>query len=342
MHNQLLSHLTSSSIPPLTLLSGYAGTGKTTTLSNLLPLLPYPYALCAPTGKACRVLHSKGLTSAQTIHSLIYEIVSHRPLEFRKRRTLPPHLRLIIIDEASMISTDMLADLLSYSIPLLLVGDSYQLPPISNDPKLFTCGYPTFNLTTIHRQLSDSPILSIATTLRTSPLPLTRVCRDHSSVTSFSSLARTKIDHSTSQFICGYNKTRHRINDIFRIPSTSALPSVGDKLICLKNNHELGLTNGELLTVTSTTDDNVISLINDQGMEYNDIKFDLDTFFTREVPRRSPRDVAILDYGYCITCHKSQGSEFEHVYCFNEPMGDDNRWAYTAVTRASKTFTLLV
>ena len=141
-------------------LGGYAGTGKTTIIKCLIgPDLSskiHP-VICAFTGKACHVLRKKGLLSAQTIHSLIYDALMDEDgsVTFTLKTRLESRPNLIIIDEASMISADLYRDLRSFGIKLLFIGDPGQLEPIGDNPNLMK--QPDYVLTKIHRQFLKYP-----------------------------------------------------------------------------------------------------------------------------------------------------------------------------------------
>lgn len=109
-------------------LCGYAGTGKTYLVDHVVRALGLKAGESAvfvtPTGKAASVLLRAG-TPAGTLHSLIYtleeeievnedgEVVSERFLRFVRREKIPQEIRLIVVDETSMVSDEMLKDLLS-------------------------------------------------------------------------------------------------------------------------------------------------------------------------------------------------------------------------------------
>lgn len=338
--NDLVAYYTSDSPQQYITLCGYAGTGKTTVLSHFLSSLSddsrSTIFVVAPTGKAASVLRSKGI-DAMTLHQLIYKCVSLKPLTF-ERRTRIPEASLLIIDEASMLDSTMLADILSFNIPTVFVGDSFQLPPINRDPKLLL--NPDLLLSTIHR--SESKIIQLASDIRLTKTPLAVLCRKYDCVSPTLTALRAITNHENTQIICGYNRTKDKINSMFAKNVVDPLPTIGDKLICLKNNHELGMSNGEIFFVENVYDDDRLVLRDSLGETF-EVKYDQPTFLSKKLPSRPSRERVYLDYGYAITCHKAQGSEFDHVLCFNEAFGDEpNRWAYTAVTRARETFTLLL
>lgn len=180
------------------------------------------------------------------------------------------------------------------------------------------------------------------------------------------------------QIICGKNDTRNYFNNCYRAlkwqnPNISSAPLVGDKIICLKNNWDIiteigdALVNGTIGTLTNlTTYPNqhlgtkaIINFMpetaeNDNwyDQEFHGLLIDWQ-LITTHVPtlnkenfRSFPKKLRPeqFDYGYCITCHKSQGSEYNNVLVIEEVLRatDHARWLYTAVTRASQKLTLVL
>ncbi|MBO5335135.1 MAG: AAA family ATPase [Clostridia bacterium] len=163
-------------------LAGYAGTGKTFLINYVVQEVlglqaGVEAAFVSPTGKAATVL-AQGGTVAGTVHGLIYirnedemevnedgEVISTvRKLSFTKRPSIDERIRLIVIDEASMVSEEMFRDLLSFGVKCLFCGDHAQLPPVNGDCNLMQ--NPNFVLTQIVRQAAGDPIIQIATLAR--------------------------------------------------------------------------------------------------------------------------------------------------------------------------------
>jgi exodeoxyribonuclease-5 len=179
----------------LLLVSGYAGTGKTSAIAafvKTLKELQYRYVLLAPTGRAAKVLSGFTGEKASTIHRHIYrqksmhDGVGEFQLDFNKAKDT-----FFIVDEASLISVDMnqgggvfgsgdlLDDLVRFvrsgvDDKLIIIGDRGQLPPIGLDrsPALdedYLRRYGslmTAHLDTVVRQAAGSGILTNATILR--------------------------------------------------------------------------------------------------------------------------------------------------------------------------------
>lgn len=177
-------------------LKGYAGTGKTTLLSNLvnqLPLVNKKYVMLAPTGRAAKVISNYAKQPAFTIHKKIYYPKKDKNSGMAFTMQANKHKNTIfIVDESSMISdnvTDatmythgsLLDDLMYYvysgqNCKLIIVGDTAQLPPVGmdespalNESKLalnYHMKVDFIELTEVMRQEEDSGILYNATELR--------------------------------------------------------------------------------------------------------------------------------------------------------------------------------
>lgn len=241
-------------------LAGYAGTGKTFLIDhvvqNVLHLKAGAEAVfVTPTGKAATVLIRNG-TAAGTVHSLIYtrdeddfdvdengEIIRPERLSFVKREKIDEKIRLIVVDEASMIGAETLRDLLSFNVKCLFSGDVAQLPPVGDSSDLLS--RPDALLTEIVRQAADNPIIGIATMAREGKYIPYGNYGDSVSVVRRNALSprdRERIFLKADQIVCGRNKTRTALNSEIRrykgIPETALLPVEGEKLICTLNDWE--------------------------------------------------------------------------------------------------------
>jgi exodeoxyribonuclease V len=319
-------------------LGGYAGTGKTTLISFLAQAWDN-VAVAAYCGKAAHVLRSKGV-EATTIHSLIYVKFINR---FCKRRILPC-VSTLIIDEASMIDHVTCADLRSFELPILFAGDHGQLEPIGTSAELMV--NPMLRLEKIHRQAMGHPILRLATAFREGrkvPFPwddpkgMVRLV-DHRE---FGSFVEGFVS-ADKQIICGYNKTRHQINRLVRqlMDSAKHLITPGEKLICLQNNKTWGLFNGQLVTVLDIVRESRNTV--DLEVETDDGRYlvlpCLRLQFGQDLMKDfKSKEAVLMDYGYALTAHKAQGSEWESVLVLEEIWKcDPRRWRYTVTTRARK------
>ena len=340
--------------PQVFRLFGFAGTGKTTLARHLAEHLDGEVVFAAYTGKAALVMRSRGCPEARTIHSLIYrpkDIESEEPTFVINDESDAVSAELIVIDECSMVDEELGRDLLSFGKQVLVLGDPAQLPPVKGGG-YFTEAEPDIMLTEVHRQAADNPIVHMSMQVREGGR-LSRGSYGESRV-----IARNEIDAmavtQADQVLVGLNKTRRgynrRIRELFG--RTDPLPQVEDKLVCLRNDRKKGLLNGGLFTVRQL-----------MAMRRNKLRM---TIVPEEDPTRKPLRVGILpaffeseeeipfairresdefDYGYALTVHKAQGSQWNEVVLFDESYAfreHRNRWLYTGITRAAERLTVVV
>lgn len=241
-------------------LSGYAGTGKTFLIDyivrSVLRLRAGEEAVfVSPTGKAAANLVRNG-TVAGTVHSLIYtrdeedfgvdengEIIELDELHFIKRPKIDERIRLIIVDEASMLNETILNDLLSFNVKCLFCGDGAQLPPVNGTCSLLI--NPHYTMTEIVRQAADNPIIQLATMAREGRRIPYGNYGDKVCVIGRNALKgeeRKRLFLKADQILCGRNRTRNELNAEIRgylgIHENETLPVEGEKLICTLNDWE--------------------------------------------------------------------------------------------------------
>ena len=154
--------------PPIFRLFGYAGTGKTTLARHFAAGVDGKVLFAAFTGKAAQVMRNKGCTGASTIHSLIYRAreSGEQIPQFDLWDDAPASkAELIVVDECSMVDAELGRDLMSFNVPLLVLGDPAQLPPV-NGAGFFTDFVPDAMLTEVHRQAEDNPIIRLSMEVR--------------------------------------------------------------------------------------------------------------------------------------------------------------------------------
>lgn len=369
-------------------LFGYAGTGKSTTVEFIqerLNLKKIGYAVY--TGKGALVLRKMGL-DAQTIHSLVYKYVPPNKAlceelykrweqcedrsekqEIKKELSLAqkPHFvinenspllefDLLVIDECSMVNHEMRADLESFGIPLLVLGDPGQLPPIEGGGALIS-GHVHAMLTEIHRQAEGNPIIDFSVRARNG-IHLPYVYEGAARVIPQSKLRGREL-LECDQVLVGKNKTRRDVNRYFRnqlFEGALRYPLVGDRLICLRNEKLMGLYNGlqakvldvgdiyehfiELKILLETGNELTVQALLAHFDEYEE-KGSLD-----RVRWWERTDCQEFDFSYAITVHKAQGSQWDNVYLMDDKMmiwrrPDRARWLYTGITRAAETLTIV-
>lgn len=312
-------------------LGGFAGTGKTTVVKALSQLFPN-HDVCAFTGKAANILRRKGLTDARTIHSLIYQpVMVDDKLTFELKADLSN--TGFIVDEASMVSQDIYHDLLSFGKPIVFVGDHGQLEPVGSSVNIMAD--PDYKLETIHR--NAGPIAHFAEHIRKGNSAST--FQGGSEVELVDAYAVTDdLLASVDQTICAYNKTRvSRNNQIRKILGYEGLINVGEKVMCLRNNRNVLVFNGMQGIVTKIHPKKPLFSFDSYGTIFEDIKYDRNQF-GKEKSEFNYDGPNPFDYGYCITCHKSQGDEWDSVLVFEQicDKWDHKRWAYTAASRAKE------
>jgi len=341
--------------PPVFRLFGYAGTGKTTLARHIADGVDGEVKFAAFTGKAALVMRNKGCDNASTIHSLIYrarESGVEQP-SFELWDDAPASkAKLIVIDECSMVDAELGRDLMSFECPLLVLGDPAQLPPIQG-AGFFTNCEPDAMLTEVHRQAQDDPIVRMSMDVREGrELDIGRY--GESEVVSRSELDPDRV-MSADQVLVGRNNTRRSYNMRVRQKQNieDPLPVAGDKLVCLRNNRKKGLFNGALWTVKERggrkTGIMTMRLLPDDETGTRGVKVSVrPECFSGGIEqidwaRRKPYDE--FDYGYVLTVHKAQGSQWDDVVLFDESYAfqeSRQRWLYTGVTRAAKRLTVVM
>lgn len=267
--------------------------------------------------------------------------------------------RGLIVDEFSMVDQEVGKDILSFGKKVLVCGDQDQLPPVSGGG-FFTGRTPDFALTKVYRQAAGSGILDLATHVREGRSLRDRVGWSSPSgdceVISRDGRAASEIMErmvSADQVIVGTNRTRHQFNDRYRRLSgiASPYPVVGDKVICLRNDRRAGLLNGSrwrVLEQSLWSDARVVemTLATEDGTTPGQVTVRswTDHFLGKEKqldelgPVRMSRQE--FDFGYYVTCHKAQGSQWDDVVLYDESGVFDQdtrrRWLYTGVTRAAR------
>lgn len=338
-------------------LGGFAGTGKSTLAKHLAAQADGKVAFAAFTGKAARVMRSKGCAGASTIHALIYwtemDTKTGKSSITRKSRADLEGVVLIVIDECSMVDEEMGRDLLHFGIPVLVLGDPAQLPPIRG-AGFFTSGQPDYMLTEVHRQAADSPIISLATAIREG-----RSLPGAMQVPGLTIVHQRDLDPtlvtSADTVIVGRNDTRQKYNRRLRelLGFTASTPYAEEPLICLRNDREKKIANGEIFLAHSDgkPSGRYVSVKLTQPEDPSrkpfvvDIRkeFFVDDKAATQMPFKTLRGSQQFTYGYAITCHKSQGSQWPSVCVFDESQAFEERarWLYTAVTRAAENLTLV-
>lgn len=358
---------------PLFRLFGYAGTGKTMLAKHFAENCGN-VMFAAYTGKAAHVLQEKGCPGATTIHKLIYhpkmkskqrlkdlveryvglpegpdKVRLNTLIEEEKKNVARPGFtlnpdsdlnsaNLLIIDEASMIGTDIAEDLLSFGVKVLALGDPGQLPPVRGTG-YFTNAPADYLLQEIHRQEKDSPIIKLATMAREGRKIPEGNYGESKVITSPTPAQALEQD----QLLVGRNATRRatnrRIRDLRGFEG--AYPGAGERVVCLRNSHDRGLLNGSQHQVRDSAVDEYVELLLSDGP----VQAHKEPFEGKDIPLWShAKAVDEFDYAYAMTVHKSQGSQWDKVMVIDESSAfrqSKKQWLYTAITRAAKQVTIV-
>lgn len=268
------------------------------------------------------------------------------------------HADLIVLDEVSMVDSQMAADIESFGVPVLVLGDPEQLPPIGGAGH-YTNEAPDVLLTEIHRQAWDSPVINMATRIRESFGSDLGLCDDEHETASVSRAMQAE------QVLCWKNATRWKLTERIRakLERPAGLVAPGDRIMCLVNNKkDLGVLNGQQFDVLEVKDCWHL-LLRECGEAGGErwIEVFPDGFNAVDEAgikgRRAFRGgVMAATFANVVTTHKAQGSEWGSVYVIDETpammamrerregeaaaIAEARRWLYTAVTRARESVTL--
>ncbi len=354
-----------SPAPQVFRLFGFAGTGKTTLAKTIAEDSGGEVLFAAFTGKAAQVMRNRGCANARTLHSLIYrprgekaeeETGEMQPAFSLNRSSEVKKAKLVIVDECSMVDEKLGRDLLSFGTKVLVLGDPGQLPPVKageGGGGFFTEHEPDVMLTEIHRQARENPIIQLAATVREGGRP------DYGRYGESRVIGRDDIDAddvlAADQVLVGRNRTRQNFNRRIRTLKgfEDMLPAAGDKLVCLRNSSEKGLLNGGLWRVTSVGARaglaiNMLVKSEDEGPHGSSAKIRVLKAMFEDGPEAVPFDrrrrTDEFDYGYALTVHKAQGSQWDRLVLFDESFAfrdTRDRWLYTAITRAAEAITIV-
>jgi hypothetical protein len=317
------------------------------------------------------VTRDAGPAFVGTIHRLLYKPVINDQdelLGWAKRTHLDRDYDLLVVDEASMVSDEMLQDLRGHGVPILAVGDHGQLPPVRAAGDLMQ--NPDLRLETIHRQAEGNPIIALSRHIREGG----RAERFKTSDPRVSMRSRRDIERVIESVVkdpalsvgllCWTNKERIRLNRLSRqARGLKGPPRGGEVLLCLRNkapvyNGMRGVLEGDgvvghkpwILNVVIGFPEEEITphprqLCDAQFNRLEGVFASMDDLRARGIRVDTMRDAGdFFDFGYALTVHKSQGSQFNHAIVVADmppSNADYTRWMYTAVTRGQERVTVL-
>lgn len=347
------------------IITGGPGTGKTTIMKAITELyrqmnnlsyesLMEKIALLAPTGRAAKRMTETTLLRASTIHRFLKwqkETNKFQVNEYNKSK-----VEFVIIDEASMIDTYLMANLLkglSVNCKIVMVGDDHQLPSVGPGQMLHDLiaseKLEVVELKKLYRQGKDSNIISLAYDIRNGKInreifnqeeDLTFIsCTNEQVIPNILEIARTYKDLSYKNFqilapmykgITGIDAINEQVQNLF---------NPKDKL---KKEYKIGdvifRESDKVIQLTNMPDDNVYN--GDIGLidliEVNPKK-EILIDFDSNIVKYTPTNFSNFRLAYAISIHKAQGSEFEVVILplvkqYNKMLY--RKLVYTAVTRA--------
>ncbi len=343
-------------------LFGWAGTGKSTLARHLAEEVN-EVCYAAYTGKAALVMRKNGCVGATTIHSLIYRLdrdnaitrAGGDPVWELNQESPVKDADLVVIDEVSMVDATVAMDLLSFGKKVLVLGDPFQLPPVKG-AGFFTVAEPDIMLTDIHRQARGNPIIQMSVDIREGR------GLDYGTYGSSRVIGRQQVNAqdvlSADQVVVGTNRSRRTYNDRIRTlkgRQHKARAEIGDKVVCLRNYHQMGLLNGMLFNVDEVapgfklTDFSMVLSPEDAGKRQAKATVKTSELFFQdrgdELTWQQKKRYQEFTFGYALTCHKSQGSQWGSVYLFDESFvarEEPARWLYTGVTRAAERVTVVL
>lgn len=359
-------------------IGGYAGTGKSTLVKFIIEALnvePSKVAYATFTGKAAEVLRKKGNANAMTLHRLLYDSIPKPGGGFIRKPKLQLDYNVIVVDEVSMVPKSMIDMLLHHKVYIIFLGDPFQLPQIDKNETHTLLDNPHIFLDEVMRQAAESEIIQLTMKIRNGE-QINFMNGKEVIVAPKASLVIGHLTWA-DQIICATNASRISLNNQMReILGYSGLPQDGEKMICLRNYWEdfsedgsSSLVNGMTGIIKNPFESfrmapmyvkmknhkmDIIQgdFISDDGKTFNSVEMDKGMITTGEFSLDWRETYALgklknkigdiipreFTFGYAITCHKSQGSEWDKVLVIEENFPFDKkehaRWLYTAVSRS--------
>lgn len=363
-------------------LTGGPGTGKTTTINAIITImesLNVKVALTAPTGRAAKRMSQLTNREAKTIHRLLCAQMVGNSHIFSHDKDNPLESDVIILDEASMVDTSLMASFLRAVKPggrIILSGDSDQLPSVGAGNVLRDIidsnAVPTVRLTDIFRQSEESLIIVNAHEINNGRMPeltdrthdfffMRRLNPKDTAETvvelyrkrlpdtySLNPLNDIQVLSPTKKGITGTVELNKVLQESINPPSGikkeykygQTVFREGDKVMQTRNNYDIGF-----YTESGVKGQGIYN--GDMGIVnsiHNEDKYMIITFDDGKIVEYPFSGADELDLAYAITVHKSQGSEFSYVIIpvsSYMPMLMTRNLLYTAITRA-KTMVILV
>ena len=369
---------------PYTVIAGYAGTGKSTLINFIIVALEVnpedEVAYITFTGKASEVLREKGCPNAMTAHKLLYysKQMPNGKFFYRPRPSLEKDYKVIVVDEVSMLPKDMWDLLLTHGIYVIACGDPFQIPPIDKNQDNGILNNPHIFLDEVMRQAKQSDIICLSMDIREGK-KINPFKGNDTQVFNKKDLC-DGMYFWADQILVSTNKSRHDINSYIRDDLGRGFePEINDKVICLRNCWDTlsekqcdPLINGSIGTISAMHMESIDYIIMGQKVtapvlvtdlitsndEYKNLHIDYTALTTGEkffnprqeyVIRKNKQNPELpieFNFGYAITGHRAQGSQWNKVLVLEESFPFEKiehaRWLYTTVTRAAEKLTLIL
>lgn len=353
------------------ILTGGPGTGKTTVVRGMVSIFKKLYPLaniacCAPTGRAAKRLAELTEVDTYTIHSLLlWDLESNT---FGKNENEPLFIDLLIVDEFSMVDNWLFYNLAKASVhvkKICLIGDENQLPSVSPgcllkdliESELF----PVVRLEHIFRQQEGSDVIELASQIRNGYLDFSKLNQDVAFFETNQFGVKDRVVHIVQQAldkgyelkdiqvlacmyqgVAGIDRLNNALQECFNPPSPDVrelkvgyrIFREGDKILQLKNQPDDDVYNGDI--------GRLVEIIYPYEDPNNTARLIVD--YEGIFVEYSPENFERITHAYCISVHKSQGSEYPIVIF---PIVAQHRHMlqrslfYTAITRAKKSLVLL-
>ena len=330
----------------------------------------------AYTGKAAEVLRKKGNPNAMTLHKLLYTSIPKPNGGFFRKIKEALEYSIIVVDEVSMVPKTMIDILLKFPVYVIFLGDPFQLPQIDKNEAHDLLEHPHVFLDEVMRQAQESEIIRMTMKIRNfESIDFSKgkevIVIPHKELVTGHLLW-------ADQIICSTNAKRAAINNQMRdLLGYSGILQDGEKIIVKRNYWDVFsepkgncLVNGMTGIVRDPFESFIklpryirsnIKTINtiicnfvpdgEDGEAFLNIDFNknfiekeepLDWKLTYQLGKLKPKigDLIPKDatYGYAITAHAAQGSEYDKVLVIEESFPfvktEHARWLYTACTRA--------
>lgn len=334
------------------LVTGAAGTGKTTLLRGLvqqLKRLKLRYFLTSYTGKAvARMRQVLGSDEPMTLDYLI--VVTSKPKSLKGD--------ILVIDEISMVSLELLFRTLRLFVDLprlIMIGDHNQLLPISWGPLLacvLASNIPVYKLNHVHR-CHDALLTNPYRIINGEELVQTDSCSlipGNSVMLIYNKLLAAEWDPASITILTPYREDMNQFNqqvaEKFYGPNCPEF-CLGDRVIVKENQNRLNIFNGQEFTIDKVDKDNVyftngdkqIALAKDRSLAKKNYKNDINKATDEEGFKDPPLTIELIDRAYSLSIHRCQGSEWSLVILYiryhpRNPQMINRRLLYTAATRA--------